>query len=681
MYVGIDLGTTYCVVSRINSSGKAEVIRNRFNRESTPSIIYFKNKDEYEVGDNAKRYQASGMPGTISFFKREMGNETFAFEVDGKKFSAEDLSTILLKHLIKEAEAVTGEKIESAVITCPAYFTEFQRRSTRKAGERCGIEVLRIINEPTAAAFYYGLNKEMDKTLMVFDLGGGTFDVTIGKVKNGDVEVLGTLGNHYLGGKNWDSALMNYVLKKYKEDYGEDLFARADIADAATVEIEDQKKTLTDLDKATIRIHGESGVGVYDITRKMFEDITSELVEATLSICNTLLNELKLDWKNMDEVLLVGGSTRMPMIINAVEKANGSRPSRAGSDRDMVVSLGAAIYANEIVLNSRRTGIYTTPKISDVTAHTLGALSVDYGRECYYNEFMIKRNSKIPATGRKIFGIDPGNMTHFIEVYTLQGESRIPLECVPLSKFKIEGFINNGNGVTIEVKYNYTPDGIVEVEAEHGKNPLKVTGEPLPDDLSWMGKPIMKAPPQPPKKKLEVVLAVDLSGSMAGSFKEVKRALHKFTDTIDGNIGMVGFADQEDVIRHITGNKGELHRIIDEIDNINFGDGTSGNPFNSSLKCFEIASSSLPLALTGEKKKVIVVLTDGQWFERDQAFIDADKCKKKKIDILAIGFATADHGFLKKISTVDEGALKTSVGGLEEAFQTIASVITNSMRG
>ena len=345
--VGIDLGTTFSAVARINEvSGKPEVIRNSFNSPITPSVLCFEENGNVLFGEDAKSMQGMGNTNAIAFFKRNMGNDRFCVEFFGKTYNATDLSAILLKSLVKEAEQSCGEKIDSAVITVPAYFTHKERQATIEAGKKAGLKVLSIINEPTAAAFAYGLNeKESEKTILIYDLGGGTFDVTIARIDKNKIDILGSDGNHELGGKDWDDCIAGYLAQRFYEEHGIDLGENEEKVASLLVTAESVKKQLTSKDEVTAQIVYKNIRSSITITEELFEDISDVLINLTKDLTDNLIKSIGLSWSDITGVILVGGSTRMRMIYNYVKNMSGKEPL-FGVNVDEAVALGAAIRAN-----------------------------------------------------------------------------------------------------------------------------------------------------------------------------------------------------------------------------------------------------------------------------------------------------------------------------------------------
>ncbi|MCL1979423.1 MAG: Hsp70 family protein [Methanomassiliicoccaceae archaeon] len=670
MKVGIDLGTTYSTVARYDKqTSRPEIINNKFEKELTPSVICFLDNGDVLIGEDAKDMQAGGAGTIAASFKRGMGDNSFTVEANGRVYTAEDLSAMLLKKLISDAEEKSGEKIDSVVITVPAYFNDFQRTATIRAGEACGVKVMKIINEPTAAAISYGYNRESNKTVMVYDLGGGTFDVTLVKVNKGNIQVLGTDGNHILGGKDWDAAIVKFVCEQFVEEYGVDPRDDEPTKNELIVASENYKKILTRTDSVTIQIKYEGYSSKYTLTREQFDLRTHFLLNATKDVCMKLFGDLGLSWADVDEILLVGGSTRMPQVTNFLQNISG-KPVIDHADTDLAVAKGAAITSEFYCSSS--TGVREV-QISDVTAHSLGVLAESPGGDRYINEIMIKRNSKIPSSVRKPFKINPGNMTNIIEVYTLQGESKVPLDCYVLAKVVISGFYNSGDGSIIDVEYNYDENGVVRVSAFQEGEPLQVDAEPVPADISWMGdRPENRSSGAPISKN--VVLCIDLSRSMRNSLEEVRKVINDFVMSVGDEytkFGLIGFGDKVGIMRDMTNDPNMIVTALDGLKVNAYGRGTDGSPFGTAAMML----SNRPGG------KMIVVLTDGIWGKRDFAVGEALNCKNSKIAIVGVGIGEADLGFLKQISTVQEGAMYTTLDKLGETFSTIASALGSGSMG
>lgn len=670
MKVGIDLGTTYSAVAKYDKeTSRPEIITNVFEKELTPSVICFLDNGEVLIGEDAKDMQAGGAGIIAASFKRGMGDNSFTVEANGKVYTAEDLSAMLIGRLISDAEQKAGEKIDSVVITVPAYFNDFQRTATIRAGEACGVKVMKIINEPTAAAISYGYNRESDKTVLVYDLGGGTFDVTIVKINRGNIQVIGTEGNHLLGGKDWDAAIVKFACEQFLDEFGIDPRDDESVKNELIVAAENYKKVLSKADIVTIQIKYEGYTGKYTLTKEQFDMSTQFLLNATKDVCKKLLDDLSMSWGDIDEILLVGGSTRMPQITEFLGDLSG-KPVIAHADTDLAVAKGAAITSE--LYCSTNTGVRAV-QITDVTAHSLGALSVSPGGDRFVNEIMIKRNSKVPASVKKSFRIDPGNPTGIIEVYTLQGESRVPLDCYVLAKVVISGFRNDGNGAIIDIEYNYDDNGVVNVSAFQDGERLNIDQESVPDDITWMGERPGSISSGAPMMK-NVVICIDLSRSMRNSLEEVRMAIKDMLlglDEENTKIGLVGFGDKAGIIRDLTPDFNSVESALDDLKVNVYGRGTDGSPFSTAAMMLSNHSGV----------KATVVLTDGIWGKRDNAVKEALDCKNANIHTFGVGIGEADYGFLKQISTVSDGAIYTSLDRLGDVFSTIATAINTGSMG
>ena len=672
MKVGIDLGTTYSAVARYDTkNSKPVIIPNAFGKEITPSVICFLDDGDILVGEDAKDMQSNGTGVNAAAFKRNMGDGSIAVSFNGKDYTSEDLSAMLLKHLIQDAERATGEKVVEAVFTVPAYFNDFQRTATIRAGESCGVKVPKIINEPTAAAISYGYKHSNDKTLMVYDLGGGTFDVTIVRISKGNIEVIGTDGNHILGGKDWDAAIVKYVCDQFIDEYDVDPRDDLPTKNELIVAAEGYKKTLSIAESVTIPINYEGYSAKYTLTRDEFESMTEHLLEATKEVCLNLMGDLGLAWTDIDEILLVGGSTRMPAVARFLRDLTG-REVIAHSDTDLAVAKGAAIVSE--LYNSKATGLRAEMTVIDVTAHSLGALSVSPDGSKFVNEIIIKKNSKVPCTASRQFTIKKGNMTDRIEVYTLQGESRMPLDCNVLAKVVITGFYNNGQGLNVDIEYNYDQNGVVNIAAYQDGEPLTVEAQPIDEDIRWMGG-------SPKNRRSDecilknIAICVDLSRSMDGEpIERAKASIRDFVNTLqndDTYFSLIGFGDKIKVVQELSNDPRAVLASIDELKVKMVGRGTDASPLDTAR------------SMLGSKPGVgiIVVLTDGIWGKRDRAVEQAIGCRNDNITIIAVGLGEADTSFLRQIATVDDGALFTTIDRLGDTFGTIATAISSGSMG
>ena len=694
--VGIDLGTTFSAVARINdATGKPEVIKNSFGSPTTPSVLCFESNGNVLFGEDAKNMQATGDTNAVSFFKRNMGNDMFAVDFFGKTYTATDLSAILLKNLVKEAESESGEKIDAAVITVPAYFTHKEREATIEAGRKAGLEVLAIINEPTAAAFAYGLNdRTEEQTVLIYDLGGGTFDVTIARINQNKIDILGSDGNHELGGKDWDDCIARYLVQQFNEKYDIDLSEDPEMVASLLVTAESVKKQLTSKDEVTVPIIYKDVKGSVEISETLFEDISSFLIGATKDLTNDLIESLHLSWQDITGVILVGGSTRMRMIHNYVKKMSGKDPL-SGVNVDEAVALGAAIRANiDDSGNTVKSGFLGTlagkkmatiagaKAVSDVTAHALGMIAVSQDGDKYINSVIIPKNTSIPTEQKKTYNFKTRKKDNELEVYVLQGAHERPLDNSVINKYvitKIEAVQKNPS--VIEVSYKYTSNGVVDVSAvqtETGKSlPIKI--ESIPEDMSWTDgspKDVM-----PTISDVEIILAVDLSGSMTGKpLDKAKEAMKDFVAKMDVDhtkIGLLAFADRCNIKINPTDDFTRLNKEIDKLKVGEVGICNEAQPFSETRR---VLGGGL-FKETETEIRYLVVLTDGCWDNPAEAIREARKCHSEEIEVIALGFGGADYSFLKKIASMEDFASLTNLSDLSGSFSKIAQAIGDSIPG
>lgn len=693
--VGIDLGTTYSAVAHFdNNKGEASILKNSFGDEYTPSVVCIED-GTITIGSEAKNMQSAGSPNAAAFYKTWMGNKNFSQYLDGSSYSSEDLSGIYLKELIKDIESTNRIKVDGAVITVPAYFNEAQRQATINAGKNAGLNVLKIINEPTAAIIAYGLTGEGHKKVMVYDLGGGTFDITIAEVNDATVSVLGTNGDHQLGGKDWDLVIRNYLAECFENEFGISIDDYPDESNELQVECENIKKKLSSLQKVMATVSCDGNVGRYEVTKEWFEEQTRDLLSKTQLLINECLSEIgeNINGSGIDEIVLVGGSTRMPQVRDMIVREYGKMPITT-VNVDTVVAKGAAIQAaicseKHIQLSlggpinrspsgqptgtpQRRTLMLSSTSIQDVTAHSLGMISVSEDKSCYVNTIIIPKNEKVPSTKQRPFKINTRhNGDGIIEVYILQGESMVPSDNHILGKYVIEGIEpQQERESVIDISYTYNENGMVVVSAVQRKNgkSLSVTKTEVPEDMSWVD-----LPPKVEEIKVSstIYLAIDVSGSMYSAMNEVERAANTFVNDMDvtcSKIGVLVFGDQVQIACQPTNNIKTIKSAIQDATQFKFpvGSGTGGRP----LEYLNNNFGSL------DEKNYIVVLTDGEWWKAAEEITSSQKVKQKGIDIVALGFADADREFLRKIASSDETALKTDLNSLTGAFSTIAQAIT-----
>ena len=456
--VGIDLGTTNSCVA-VMEGGKPQVIANAEGGRTTPSVVGFSKSGERLVGEMAKRQAVSNPERTIISIKREMGTD-HRVEVDDKKFSPEEISAMILGKLKADAESYLGEEVKQAVITVPAYFNDSERQATKNAGTIAGLEVLRIINEPTAAALAYGLDKQDDTlTVVVFDLGGGTFDVSVLEIGEGVFEVQSTAGDTNLGGDDWDEAIQKYIAAEFEKEHGIDLLKDKiahqrlrDAAEKAKIELSQKVNTNVNLPFITADANGPKHLDV-DISRAKFEQLTADLLERCKAPCEQALKDAKLGKSDIDRVLLVGGSTRMPMITELVKKEFGKDPSK-DINPDECVALGAAVQGGVL------SGEVKDVVLVDVTPLTLGIETLGG-----VMTKLIPRNTAIPTKKTETFST-AADMQTSVEVHILQGEREMASGNKSLGRFHLTDIPPAPRGVPqIEVSFELDSNGILNVSA------------------------------------------------------------------------------------------------------------------------------------------------------------------------------------------------------------------------
>ena len=456
--IGIDLGTTNSCVA-VMEGGEAVVIPNAEGNRTTPSVVAFSKSGERMVGQTAKRQAITNPDRTIASIKREMGSD-HRVNIDGKSYTPQEISAMILQKLKSDAEAYLGQPVTEAVITVPAYFTDAQRQATKDAGKIAGLDVKRIINEPTAAALAYGVDKEQTQKIMVYDLGGGTFDVSILEIDDGVIEVLATAGNNRLGGDDFDQCIMKYLVSEFKRTDGIDLSGDKvamqrlkEAAEKAKIELSGVTSSNINLPYITADATGPKHLDV-TLTRAKFNELTGHLVDATMGPVRQAMSDAGLKASDLSKVLMVGGSSRIPAVVEAVKKFTGSEPFK-GINPDECVAMGAALQAGVL------TGDVKGLLLLDVTPLSLGIETMGG-----VMTKLIERNTTIPVKKSQIFTTAADNQTS-VEVHVLQGEREMAQYNKTLGRFNLDGIAPARRGVPqIEVTFDIDANGIVNVSAK-----------------------------------------------------------------------------------------------------------------------------------------------------------------------------------------------------------------------
>ena len=458
--IGIDLGTTNSCVA-VMEGGKPVVIANTEGLRTTPSIVAFTKNGERLVGDPAKRQAVTNADKTISSIKRHMGTD-YKVEIDGKKYTPQEISAMILQKLKADAENYLGEKVTEAVITVPAYFNDAQRQATKDAGKIAGLDVKRIINEPTAAALAYGLDNEKEQKIMVYDLGGGTFDVSIIEIGDGVIEVLATAGNNRLGGDDFDERITQYMLDDFKSKEGVDLSKDTMALQRLRVAAEQAKKELSSAMQTNINLPyitaTAEGPKHFDmaLTRAKFDELTHDLVEKTAEPVRNALNDAGITASELSKVLLVGGSTRIPAVQDKVKQLTGHEPSKS-LNPDECVAIGASVQGGKLAGDAGAGDILlldVTPL--SLSIETMGGIATR----------LIERNTTIPTKKSQIFSTAADNQTA-VDINVVQGERQFARDNKSLGQFRLDGIPPARRGVPqIEVTFDIDANGIVNVSAK-----------------------------------------------------------------------------------------------------------------------------------------------------------------------------------------------------------------------
>jgi molecular chaperone DnaK len=616
--VGIDLGTTFSAIA-ITRQGIPEIIPNAEGERITPSVILFDQK-EVIVGTYAKQAIIAYPEQVVEFVKRQMGDDTFGFEYQDEVYSPERLSSFILAKLKHDAELKLGESIDHAVITVPAYFGDKQRRATMMAGEMAGFQVLKLVNEPTAAAFAYGLNKlGQDQRALVFDLGGGTFDVTIIDILGHALNVIATNGDHQLGGKDWDDALISYVAEQFRERHGidplDDIAAYQDLRQKCV----SAKISLSRRPKVNVFYDYAGRILRQEITRELFEDLTRGLLARVEALTKDVLDDAKITADGIDTILLAGGSTRMPMVRSMAERLFQKRPT-TDLNPDECVAAGAALTAAMAAAEINGEAPPIDMVTQDVTSHSLGM--VVFREERFFNSRIIDRNTRIPSERTRDDYVTTHDGQTTMDLWLVQGENEDPLECSVLGHFEFYGIPPRNAGESrLAVTYRYNVNGIVEVEAMDLRSGSTLAHRFSGGNLTLEDVVHNRVP-------LQIALLVDCSGSMYGpKIEEARKAAQSFVRRAlkpGRQIALIAFPGG--VLSPPASNVGLLETAIGQLTPI------GATPLSGALR---LARDLLP-ARAGVAR-VFVVLTDGHPDDPDATMTEALRIRNGGGRIITIG--------------------------------------------
>lgn len=575
--IGIDLGTTNSCVA-VMEGGKATVIANAEGSRTTPSVVAFTKSGERLVGEPAKRQAVTNSDRTISSIKRKMGTD-YKVNIDGKNYTPQEISAMILQKLKGDAEAYLGEKVTEAVITCPAYFNDAQRQATKDAGRIAGLDVKRIINEPTAAALAYGLDNEKEQKVMVYDLGGGTFDVSVIDIGDGVIEVMATNGNNHLGGDDFDQRIVDYMVQDFKQRNGIDLtrdkMAMQRLKEAAEkAKIELSSSTTTNINLPFISMN-ENGPLHFemDLSKAKFDELTHDLVEATAVPVQNALRDAGITAADLGKVLLVGGSTRIPAVQDKVRQLTGKEPSKT-LNPDECVAIGASIQGGKLAGDAGAGDVL----LLDVTPlslaiETLGGVST----------VLIPRNTTIPCSKSQIFSTAADNQTS-VDIHVVQGERQFARDNKTLGQFRLDGILPARRGVPqIQVTFDIDANGIVNVSAKDlgtGKEQhITITsGSNMSEEDIQKAVNDAKAYEAQDKKRKDGIDAKNEADSMVF---QVEQAMNEAGDKLDAN-------DKNEIQADLNALKDTIAKCGDDLTDQQINDLKSGKEklMNSAQKLF-----------------------------------------------------------------------------------------------
>ena len=725
--VGIDLGTTFSAVACVGADGEPRILPNSSGEHTTPSVVAIAEDGSVVCGEAAKEAQLMGDANVASFYKTNMGNAGYVEYLRGCEFDATTLSSMFLRNLIADISAANGVEIDSAVVTVPAYFEAPQREATLEALRRTGVRALGTLNEPSAAAYAYGLMSAGaaagERAILIYDLGGGTFDVTVARLSGREIRVLSSTGNHQLGGRQWDSALSDFILDQLcdaegldRDDVESDL-TPSDINTLAVVS-EQVKRDLTNRARTRARVMAESISGTIEVTREDFEEATRHLLTLTTDCCEEALREAGLSWAQVDGYILVGGSTKMPQVREYLTGKVGSGPIGGNVNPDEAVALGAAVYAAQkcgttfslpgAPAAAPRFSLGALPKLVDCTAHSMGMIAESEDRSRYVNSTIIAKNTPIPVTNSREYavGATPGRPGS-LEIYLLQGDDPAPLNNTVVGKYVVPEIPGErGRETRVLVSYSYTENATIEVGAalaSSGKS-LEVQRAEVESDLSRF----LNAPTDNDVKgeghgpvDARVMICVDVSGSMYGKgLRAADEAADAFLQSVfysGAKIGVMYFGTTAKVACNPTSHYDRVRELTkDDSSGFKSGDAqycASSLAMSENGVCkscprrhCNICGTRSPLLAYSkwlstdeceDEAEILLILTDGCWCDADKAIQDAESLKDDGVTIIGIGIADADLEFLKKISTSDSYAGLFDFSELGAAFSSIGRSISS----
>jgi molecular chaperone DnaK len=633
--VGIDLGTTFSAISVVNQHGVPEILANAEGDRITPSVILFED-DEVIVGNYAKQAAVVYPDQVVEFVKRHMGTEEPVFHYRDRGYNPEELSAFILKKLKHDAELQLGVPVDKAVITVPAYFNDHERRATMRAGEMAGLTVLKLINEPTAAAFAYGLaHMGEPQRVLVFDLGGGTFDVTIVDIGNKEVNVVATSGDHHLGGMDWDDRLIDYVAKAFAEKHGinplDDEASHQDLRQKCV----SAKISLTRRPKVNIFHDYESKVLRLSLTREKFEELTADLLTRTRQLTASVLTDSGCAAEAIDKVLLAGGSTRMPMVRRMLEETFERAPA-TDINPDECVAMGAALTAAVEAAEMAGEESPVDIRTHDVTSHSLGM--VVYRDNALHNSRIISRNTRIPCEKSR----DTYTTTHdgqiTIDLWLVQGELDDPLQCAVLGHFEFYGIPSRPAGESrLSVTYRYNANGIVEVEATDLS-----TSQILPHRLAAGSVTLQDLAHN--RAPMQVALIIDCSGSMygknIGAARSAAKAFAQSTlEHANRQIAIIAFPGG--VKAQATADMKRLTAAIDQL-----------TPIGSTPMSDGIYDARNLIRPRAGVQRVFVIMTDGHPDDPEGTMAEVHKLRSAGARVITIGVGSeVQQDFLASLAS------------------------------